>query len=131
MLFDDDYNLVGVIDWSNAQSAPLEQLSVFPEFATAPGLSEEQNRPMVELKELVVKALQELKREELEKRQDITVPLDRNTSVAPVTRHKTQLSEYMASKMSEIAFRQHMSSPGSYLWDGKTIAKFVYGSTVT
>ncbi|QPH16400.1 hypothetical protein C2857_001034 [Epichloe festucae Fl1] len=47
MLFDDEYNLSGIIDWSSAQAAPLEQLSVCPELVTGPGLTDEGNRPMV------------------------------------------------------------------------------------
>ena len=60
MLFDDEYNLTAVIDWSSAQAAPLEQLSVSPEFAIAPVLSNEENQPMIELKALVVGILKEM-----------------------------------------------------------------------
>ncbi|CRG88356.1 hypothetical protein PISL3812_05386 [Talaromyces islandicus] len=59
MLFDNEYNLTGIIDWSSAQAAPLEQLSVYPEFATFPVLSDEENRPIVELKNLVVESIRE------------------------------------------------------------------------
>lgn len=62
MLFDDEYNLRGIIDWSSAQAAPLEQLSVCPEFVTFPGRSEEENRPIVELKNLVVESLREMEK---------------------------------------------------------------------
>ncbi|KAF4337313.1 GDSL lipase acylhydrolase family [Fusarium beomiforme] len=53
MLFDKECNLTGIIDWSSSQAAPLEQLSVCPEFVTFPGLSDEENQPIVELKNLV------------------------------------------------------------------------------
>lgn len=42
-----EHNSAGIIDWS---SAPLEQLSISPEFATFPALSDEKNRLMIELK---------------------------------------------------------------------------------
>lgn len=62
MLFDDEYNLTGIIDCSSAQAAPLEQLSVSPEFVTFPGLSAEENRPILELKSLVVDFVREMEK---------------------------------------------------------------------
>ncbi|KAK5996126.1 hypothetical protein PT974_04554 [Cladobotryum mycophilum] len=56
MLFDTEYNLTGIIDWSSAQAAPLEQLSVCPELVAFPGLSDEEDRPIIELKNLVVES---------------------------------------------------------------------------
>jgi thiamine kinase-like enzyme len=32
LLFDNEYNLKGIMDWSNVQAAPIEQLAVCPEF---------------------------------------------------------------------------------------------------
>jgi len=63
LLFDDEYNLTGVIDWASAQAAPVEQLSVCPEFVTFPGLSEEENRPIVNFKNLVIQSIEDLERE--------------------------------------------------------------------
>jgi serine/threonine protein kinase len=60
LLLDDEYNLTGVIDWDNAQAAPIEQLSVSPELVIFPGLSEEQNRPIVEFKKLVIQFVKEV-----------------------------------------------------------------------
>lgn len=59
MLFDQNNNLTAIIDWSGAQAAPLEQLSVCPEFVIFPGISDEKNRPIVELKNLVLRSLRE------------------------------------------------------------------------
>ncbi|KAK0636662.1 hypothetical protein B0T17DRAFT_605317 [Bombardia bombarda] len=41
LLFDNDFNLVGITDWSDAQTVPLERLAVSPEFVTFPFVDEE------------------------------------------------------------------------------------------
>ena len=126
MLFDDEYNLTGIIDWSSAQAAPLEQLSVCPEFVTFPGLSDEENRPIVELKNLVVESIGEMERGQ-EKRPPLDIP------EVDVTLHPnlTSLSTYMASKSAEVTYRQYMASPRGSLWAGKMVAKLIYGNNVT
>lgn len=122
MLFDDEYNLAGIIDWSSAQAAPLEQLSVFPEFATFPGLSDEENRPIVELKNRVVEFLREMERDR-EKRPLMDNP---EVDVAP-SPNLTRLSTYMTSKYAVVTYRQYMASPRGSLWAGKMVAKLIYG----
>jgi hypothetical protein len=124
MLFDDEYNLTGIIDWSSAQAAPLEQLSVCPEFVTFPSASDEVNRPITELKKLVVESIREMERDK-EKRP----PLD--NLECPPHPSLTTLSTYMASKSAEVTHRQYMASPRGSLWAGKRIAKLIYGDTVT
>jgi hypothetical protein len=126
MLFDNEYNLTGIIDWSSAQAAPLEQLSVCPEFITFPGLSDEENQPIVELKNLVVESIREMERDQ-EKRP----PLDNPEVDIALHPNLTPLSTYMASKSAEITYRQYMASPRGSLWAGKMVAKLIYGKSVT
>ena len=127
MLFDDEYNLTGIIDWSSAQAAPLEQLSVCPEFVAFPGLSEEENSPIIELRDLVVKNISEM-----EGRQEKRPPLDNlGVDMAAQRPNLTPLSTYMASRGGEITHRQYMASPRGSLWAGKMVAKLVYGNGVT
>lgn len=126
MLFDNEYNLTGIIDWSSAQAAPLEQLSVCPEFATFPGLSDEENRPTVELKNLVVGSMREIERGQ-EKRPPLDIP---EVDIA-LHSNLTPLSTYMASKSAEVTYRQYMASPRGSLWAGKMVAKLIYGEDVT
>jgi isoamyl acetate esterase len=52
MFFDDEHNLTAVIDWSRAQAALLEQLSVCLEFATYPSIPDEENQTILRLKSL-------------------------------------------------------------------------------
>ncbi|KAK1768680.1 hypothetical protein QBC33DRAFT_610062 [Phialemonium atrogriseum] len=126
MLFDSEYNLTGIIDWSSAQAAPLEQLSVFPEFVTFPGLSDDENRPIVELKNLVVESIRERERDQ-EKRPPLD-DLGVDTALHP---NLISLSTYMASESAEVTYRQYMASPRGRLWAGKMVAKLIYGKSVT
>lgn len=43
LLFDNAYNLTGVIGWDQAQTAPLERLAISPEFGTSPAGLKERN----------------------------------------------------------------------------------------
>lgn len=62
-LLDDEFNITGLLDWSAAQTVPVEQFAVSPEFITLPGLSEEGNRPIVEFRAMFVKAWKEIETE--------------------------------------------------------------------
>jgi len=126
LLFDNEYTLTGIIDWSNAQAAPLEQLSVCPEFVIFPGLSEEENRPIVEFKNLVIQFIKDM-----EKDKEKMPPLDQQQVNMKQSLGLTPLSTYMASKSAEITHRQYMASPKGSLWAGKVVAKLIYGNNIT
>lgn len=126
MLFDDDYNLTGIIDWSSAQAAPLEQLSVCPEFVTFPGLSDEENQPIVELKGLVVESIRRMEGD-----RETKPPLDNLELDMSLNENLTPFSAYMPTKSAEIIHRQYMASPRGSLWAGKMVAKLIYGQSVT
>lgn len=126
MLFDDDFNLTGIIDWSSAQAAPLEQLSVSPEFMIFPSLSEEENRPTIEFKNLVIQAL-----EKMEKERDTAELPDHLNSDQKQSKHLTRLSTYLSSNRAEMALRQYMSSPRGGLFAGKMTAKLIYCERLT
>lgn len=114
LLLDDDFNLVGVIDWSNAQTVPLERLAVTPELITFPGLSDEENRPTIEFKNLVV---QSLRMEEASSEAHAPAP--------------TPLSTFLASKRAEITHRCTYSNPRRALWDAKLVRKLIYDNKIT
>ncbi|KAM0455123.1 hypothetical protein ACHAPV_008014 [Trichoderma viride] len=126
MLFDNEYNLVGVIDWSHAQAGPLEQLSVCPELVIFPGLSDVENKPIVEFKKLVVESIREM-----ERNQEKRPPLDDLEVDSLLSSNLTPLSAYMASRSAEITHRQYMASPRGSLWAGQMVAKLIYGQNVT
>ncbi|KAK4112798.1 hypothetical protein N656DRAFT_789436 [Canariomyces notabilis] len=60
LLFDDDYNLKGVIDWDRAQTVPIERFVTSQEFMTFPSGSEEVNNKILTLRSLVREHLRHL-----------------------------------------------------------------------
>jgi hypothetical protein len=126
MLFDDEYNLIGVIDWSSAQAAPLEQLPVCPEVVIFPGLSDEENRPIVGLKRLVVESLKEMERAQVKR-----PPLDKPETGVTQDASLMPLSAYLASKSAEITHRQYMASLRGSLWAGRIAAKLLYRESIS
>lgn len=50
VLVDEDFTITGIIDWSNAQTVPLEQFLISPEFAIFPGLPMERNAPILQFR---------------------------------------------------------------------------------
>ncbi|KAF2801186.1 hypothetical protein K505DRAFT_403580 [Melanomma pulvis-pyrius CBS 109.77] len=134
LLFDNEYNLTGVIDWSHAQAAPIEQLSVCPELVIFPGLSEEKNRPIVEFKKLVIQFVKEMENEKAKKEgkgEGKTPPLNQQQGNMKQSQHLTPLSTYMASESAELMHRQYMASPKGSLWAAKRVAKLIYGEHIT
>ena len=132
LLFDDEYNLAGVIDWSHAQAAPIEQLSVCPELVIFPGLSEEENRPIVEFKKLVIPLREiEIEKAKQEEEEGETKPPDQQQAIMKQSQRLTPLSTYMASESAELMHRQYMASPKGSLWDAKRVAKLIYKDQVT
>lgn len=132
LLFDDEYNLTGVIDWSNAQAAPLEQLSVSPELSIFPGRSEEYNRLIVEFKELVIQFLKEMEtekvKEETNEEESSSPELKKETQQS---QRLTPLSTCMASVNAELMHRQYMATPRGSLFAGKRSAHLIYGERIT
>ncbi|KAI0003582.1 kinase-like domain-containing protein [Xylariaceae sp. FL0662B] len=90
-----------------------DRLSVCPEFATFPGLSEEENRPIVELKHLDIQFIKEMERD-IQK----TPPLDNQQMNMKQNLDLTPLATYMAS-------------PRGSFFAGKMVAKLIYSDTIT
>lgn len=39
VLVDGDYNMAGIVDWSNTQTAPIERFAIIPEFIPPPAVA--------------------------------------------------------------------------------------------
>ncbi|KAG5989135.1 hypothetical protein E4U52_005892 [Claviceps spartinae] len=117
LLFDDEYNLTGVVDWDGAATAPLERLAVSPEFITFPGISDEKNQVILDFRATVRDCLQELVSES-----------DPKTSAK---KKKTTLSMILGSKQADITHRCTYSCPYRAIWDGQMVAKLIYGDHVS
>lgn len=111
LLFDDDYNLKGVIDWSQAQTVPLERLVVSPEIITFPGISDEQNNDILAFISLVREHIQHLEQKD---------------KITP-----TLLSDFFGTKRAEVTHRCTYSLPHRALWDGRLVARLLYGNDIS
>ncbi|PGH08867.1 hypothetical protein AJ80_07739 [Polytolypa hystricis UAMH7299] len=118
LLFDKEFNLTGVLDWSHAQSAPFERLAISQEFMTFPALSDEENRPIIEFKKLVA---QSLKRKE----EQAAPQLEQNPAA------QIRLSEFLGSPRSDIAYFCVYSNPRRALWDAERACKLMYGEDIS
>ncbi|RTE74822.1 hypothetical protein BHE90_010740 [Fusarium euwallaceae] len=125
MHFDNDYNLTAIVDWSHAQAAPFEQ-SLCRELVNNPKASDKWNRPITEMKKLVIESLKEM-----ERGQEMRPPLDNPHMNMALGQNPIPLSTYLASKSSEITHFQQMIPLSGSLWAGQAIAKLMYGDTVT
>lgn len=114
ILLDDDYNVKGIIDWSQAQTVPLECLVVSPEVITFPGGSDEQNDNILTFRSLI--------REHLQYLEKIDCSADKISS--------TLLSHVFGSKRADITHRCTYSLPHRALWDGRLVARLIYGDDV-
>ncbi|KAM5469257.1 hypothetical protein MauCBS54593_004613 [Microsporum audouinii] len=113
LLFDEEFNLTGVLDWSHAQTMPLERLALCPEFIAFPGLSDEENRSIIKFKTLVIQSLKELE-------------TDANHSQS-----LTSLSDYMESDRAEIAYLCQFSNSRQALWFAKRACKLMFGEEIS
>jgi aminoglycoside phosphotransferase (APT) family kinase protein len=117
LLFDDEYNLTGVIDWSGAATAPLERLAVSPEFVTFPGLPSDENQVIIDFRNAVRDCLQQL-----------AVELKQKTPTADL---RTTLSCILGSKQAEITHRCTYSRPHRAVVDGRLVSSLIYGDKVS
>ncbi|KAK7757136.1 hypothetical protein SLS62_000683 [Diatrype stigma] len=121
LLFDADYNLTGVIDWSRAQMVPFERSAISPEFVTAPAAPEERNNKILTLRSLVREHLQHLEEAESSSSDD------GSSDGSP----KTRLSEFFGTKKADMVYRCTYSFPYRALYDGRMVAELIYGGVVS
>jgi isoamyl acetate esterase len=115
LLFDDDYNIKGVIDWSHAQTVPMERLAVSYEFIAGPAYPEKTKMGIARLRSLISEHLQHLERTEL--------PAGEIQS--------TLLSDIFGSKRADIIHRCTSGFPRRALWEGRLVASMIYGEHVS
>lgn len=115
LLFDEDYNLVGVIDWTQAQTVPMERFVVSPEFVTFPAGSAELNQKILDLRLLVREHFEELER--IDGTRDGRPPMP--------------LSQLFGTKRAEITHKCTYSFPHRALWDGRIVARHIFGDVVS
>jgi hypothetical protein len=116
ILLDDNYNITGIIDWSEAQTVPLERYAISPEFVTFPGLTAEENEPIKAFCALFVKAL---------KNRERIGPQDNISKQSPM------LSDIVGTPMAELVYRCTYSYPWRALSDARLVLRLLYGKEAT
>jgi isoamyl acetate esterase len=113
ILFNEQYDITGIVDWTGAQTVPWERLAANIEFVTFPGLSREDNMPIVAFREKVAACLKE--------------QWGSGLSVL------NPLPELIGSRTAEIVCRCtcSFSKPWRALTDAMLVARLLYGPTVT
>lgn len=123
ILVDDAYNITGIIDWSDAQTVPLERFTITPEFATFPGLSAEENEPTITFRNKFAVALK--KRETTTMTGRVKASGDLPSSSPSSSMHF--ISDLIGTPLWEIVYR----STYSYWWrarsDARLVLKQMYG----
>ncbi|KAM3502001.1 hypothetical protein MY10362_005148 [Beauveria mimosiformis] len=112
LLFDDEYNLTGVLGWSGAGTAPLERPAVYEEFVTLARNTDEENDGIMDFRELVRGNLQDLEA--------------RSRESASSSGSKKTLSAVLGTFQADIMHLCICSSPHHLLRDGRSVAKLLY-----
>lgn len=128
ILVDDDFNITGIIDWSNAQTVPLERFLISPEFATFPGLSSEKNAPTFRFRQKFATALRV---RELAGLQSLEVDAisDGASTGLETTPSPPLISDLINTPLWEIVYRCTYSFYWRALSDSRLVMQQIYGDT--
>lgn len=144
LLFDEDFNLTGVLDWAHAQTVPLERLAVSPEFVFSPMAPVEDKEAITRLVGLMAQSLQDSEREGVEDDQ-VLPPSSSQDDGTTVTRKRkrstdaetedctdeaqlttTRLAGIFGTKRAEITNRCTYGSSRVVLWFGRMVHNLIY-----
>ncbi|KAJ5921070.1 hypothetical protein N7466_009396 [Penicillium verhagenii] len=111
ILVDDEYNITGFIDWSHAQTMPIERFAIIPELVIPPAAPVEIKKAIASFREMFVKAMAkvQIEREGLQSTEEAT------------------LSHLFASSRSELIVRCTYSYPWRAVFDAQLILPLLYG----
>jgi hypothetical protein len=118
ILLDDDFNITGVIDWSDAQTVPLERFMISPEFVTFPGLSAEENSIIVAFRDKFAAALR-MKESAVREMAD-----GESCTVAP-----RMLADLLGTPLWNIVYRCTYSYHWRALSDARLVLRQTFGSS--
>ncbi|KAJ5652601.1 hypothetical protein N7507_010027 [Penicillium longicatenatum] len=111
VLVDDEYNITGLIDWSNAQTVPLERFAIIPEFVAPPAAPIETKQAIASFRQTFVRALAK-----------VQVECEGLQSPEQAT-----LSHLFASPRSELVVRCTYNYPWRAIFDAQLILPLLYG----
>ena len=130
ILIDDDFNITGIIDWSDSQTVPLERFLISPEFVTFPGLSVEDNAPIVAFRVAFAAALRERGRGDgLLDAKCYDKPNEKAIALAKAPRRL--VSDIMDTPLWEIVYRCTYSHPWRARTDAALVLRSIFKGSVS
>lgn len=148
LLFDEEFNLTGVLDWAHAQTVPLERLAVSPEFVFGPMSPVEDKEAITRLVDLIAQYLQEMEREGVEddqippsssslsqddgtivtrkRKRSTDADTEDSTSTDDAQPTTTRLADIFGTKRAEITNRCTYGSSRVVLWFGRMVHNLIY-----
>jgi hypothetical protein len=151
LLFDEEYNLTGVLDWRYAQTVPLERLALSPEFRAGPLIPDEQKKSVARFLSLMRASLQDSQREAARVER-----LGSNILAGPTSdgsrddkseaeaesedgvdagdfqhAQQTTLADIFGTKQAEIAGRCILGNPRVALWFGRMVQELIFGEHIS
>jgi hypothetical protein len=111
VLVDKSYNITGLLDWSNAQTVPIERFAIIPEFVVPPAAPMENKQAIRRFRDMFVEALEKV---HVEKE-------------GPLPVNDTKLSRLFASPRSDLVVRCTYSYPWRAIFDAQLALPLLYG----
>jgi hypothetical protein len=111
ILVDGDYNITGIIDWSHAETVPVERFALIPEFIPPPAASVTFKQAIIEFRDLFVDVLKEIEKEK----------------EGSLSEKETPLHRLFASPLSEVVCRCTYSYPWRAIFDVRLVLPLLYG----
>ena len=135
ILVDENFNVTGIIDWSDSQTVPLESFLISPEFVTFPGLSVEENAPIVAFRGKFAAALRE---REKERGDNDRFPDDRvcnepneKVIISRASAPPRFIADIIDTPLWETVYRCTYSHPWRARTDGALVLRSIFGGSVT
>ena len=111
ILVDQDYNITGLLDWSNAQTVPIERFAIIPEFIAPPAAPAENKQAIKKFRDMFVDALERIYVEK----------------EGPLPVEGTTLSRLFASPRSDLVVRCTYSYPWRAIFDARLALPLLHG----
>lgn len=111
ILVDENYRITGILDWSCAQTVPLERFAICPELVAPPAAPVEFKQAVFDFRDMFVEALEKIETE--------------RARASPAI--QMSLSRLFASPLSEVVFRCTYSNHWRAIYDAQLILPLLYG----
>lgn len=119
MLVDGEYNITGILNWSNVQTVPVERFAMIPGFIAPPAASVTVKHAILEFRDIFIDALEKVERE----RGMEGAPSEKGIGIP--------LCCLFASPRSEVVCRCTYSYPWRAIFDARLVLPLLYSKNAT